>query len=121
MKKINRRNFLKSSAAAGVVASAATASPMAQAGWLRKTTRSTTRALIIGSGFGGSVATLRLAEAGVETMLIERGKHWKYEGEDSYPTVDGDIMKLKVDDRVLWSEPSSLIPGSVGMLSLIHI
>ncbi len=116
MKKINRRNFLKSSAAAGVVASAATASPMAQAGWLRKTTRSTTRALIIGSGFGGSVATLRLAEAGVETMLIERGKHWKYEGEDSYPTVDGDIMKLKVDDRVLWSEPSALIPGSVGMI-----
>ncbi|MDF1763676.1 MAG: twin-arginine translocation signal domain-containing protein, partial [Oleibacter sp.] len=63
MKKMNRRNFIKVSAAASAAATAATATPMVHAGWLRKTTRTTTRALVIGSGFGGSVATLRLAEA----------------------------------------------------------
>ena len=33
-------------------------------------------AIVIGSGFGGSVAALRLAEAGVQTVLLERGKRW---------------------------------------------
>lgn len=31
---------------------------------------------MIGSGFGGSVASLRLAQAGVPVLLLERGKWW---------------------------------------------
>lgn len=33
-------------------------------------------AVVIGSGFGGSVAALRLGEAGVDTVVLERGRRW---------------------------------------------
>lgn len=35
------------------------------------------RAIVIGSGFGGAIAALRLGEAGVETLVLERGRHWE--------------------------------------------
>lgn len=35
-----------------------------------------TEALIIGSGFGGAVAALRLGQAGVQTTVLERGQRW---------------------------------------------
>jgi cholesterol oxidase len=33
-------------------------------------------ALLIGSGYGGAVAALRLAQDGVHTVVLERGKRW---------------------------------------------
>ena len=33
--------------------------------------------IVIGSGFGGSVSALRLAEKGYSVCVIERGKRWK--------------------------------------------
>jgi cholesterol oxidase len=33
--------------------------------------------VIIGSGFGGSVSAMRLAEKGYKVLVIERGKRWK--------------------------------------------
>jgi cholesterol oxidase len=33
-------------------------------------------AIIIGSGFGGSVAALRLAQAGIHSIVLERGRRW---------------------------------------------
>jgi cholesterol oxidase len=36
-------------------------------------------AIIIGSGFGGSVAALRLAEAGMRVLVLERGRRWTKE------------------------------------------
>ncbi|GAA2494250.1 GMC oxidoreductase [Streptomyces gobitricini] len=33
-------------------------------------------ALVIGSGFGGAVAALRLGRAGVDTLVVERGREW---------------------------------------------
>jgi cholesterol oxidase len=35
-----------------------------------------TQALVVGTGFGGSVAALRLGLAGVETIVLERGRRW---------------------------------------------
>ncbi|GHH45397.1 cholesterol oxidase [Streptomyces candidus] len=34
------------------------------------------RAIVIGSGFGGSVAALRLGQAGIDTLVLERGREW---------------------------------------------
>ncbi len=44
-------------------------------------------AIIIGSGFGGSVSACRLAEAGHRVLVLERGRRWKVE---DYPRKAGD-------------------------------
>ena len=33
-------------------------------------------ALVVGTGFGGSVAACRLAQAGVDVASVERGRRW---------------------------------------------
>ncbi|MFF3644214.1 GMC oxidoreductase [Streptomyces sp. NPDC002564] len=38
--------------------------------------------LVIGTGYGGSVAALRLAEAGVDVQMVEMGKAWDTPGAD---------------------------------------
>ena len=42
--------------------------------------------IIIGSGFGGSVAACRLAEAGARVLVLERGRRWD---RTTYPSVTG--------------------------------
>ncbi len=108
MTKFTRRKILKGGAIAGA---AAGFSPLSKAGILVPTTRSTKKAVVIGSGFGGSVASLRLAKAGIPTTLIERGRNWVYKGEGSYPTLSG-------GGDILWADPG-LLPGSTGMLQEI--
>src|SRR3954466_7277070 len=39
-------------------------------------------ALVIGTGYGGSVAALRLAQAGVDVHMIEMGMPWDTPGSD---------------------------------------
>ncbi|WBB70063.1 GMC family oxidoreductase [Micromonospora sp. WMMD812] len=51
-------------------------------------------ALVIGSGFGGAVATCRLAQAGVDVAVIERGRRWR---PGTFPR---DLSRL--DDGWLW-------------------
>ncbi|HEV7398060.1 MAG TPA: GMC family oxidoreductase [Pyrinomonadaceae bacterium] len=41
-------------------------------------------AIVIGSGFGGAVSALRLAEAGYDVLVLERGRRWKRE---EYPSI----------------------------------
>jgi cholesterol oxidase len=43
---------------------------------------------IIGSGFGGSVAALRLSEKGYHVTVVEKGKRWRKE---DYPTTNWNI------------------------------
>ncbi len=112
MKKITRRTLIKSSAALG--AGTALYSPLSQGALFVPTQRSQKKAVVIGSGFGGSVASLRLAQAGIPTTLVERGKHWEYKGEDSFPLL-GNTKLSNVKGNVLWREPG-WFAGSTGML-----
>ena len=51
--------------------------------------------VIIGSGFGGSASACRLAEAGKNVLILERGRRWKPE---DYPREPGDGWTWDVDE-----------------------
>ncbi len=65
---VSRRQFLRNSmaVAAGTFGAAATA-------WAHD---EFVPAIVIGSGFGGAVAALRLGQAGIDTLVLERGRRW---------------------------------------------
>ena len=46
--------------------------------------------VIIGSGFGGSVSALRLAEKGYSVCVVERGKRWR---DEDYPKTNWQFWK----------------------------
>ncbi|NUS17423.1 MAG: GMC family oxidoreductase [Streptomyces sp.] len=63
-----------------------------------------TDALVVGSGYAGAIAALRLAEAGVRTLVLERGRRWPV-------TPQGDTFATQrdLDGRAAWlSERSPL-------------
>ena len=43
-------------------------------------------AIVIGSGFAGWVAALRLGQAGIAATVLERGQQWTLPGPDTFPT-----------------------------------
>lgn len=70
-------------------------------------------ALVIGSGYGGAVTTLRLTQAGVPTALVEMGRSW------TTPGTDGNVFctMLAPDGRSTWlraqtDQPVSYFLGS---------
>lgn len=74
MDKFNRRKFLGGAAAA---VAGASVGPVARAATLgTPTTRSTERVVVIGSGFGGGATALRLGQAGIPVLVLERGRWW---------------------------------------------
>lgn len=65
-------------------------------------------ALVIGTGYGGSVAALRLAQAGVDVHMIEMGMAW------DTPGTDGKIFAntTKPDYRSYWLRTRTKAPLS---------
>ncbi|MGK5642629.1 NAD(P)-binding protein, partial [Streptomyces sp. URMC 126] len=64
------------------------------------------RALVIGSGFGGAVAALRLGRAGVDTLVLERGRDWPvFPARSLFGSVDG------VTDTMFWFRRTARYPG----------
>ena len=63
-------------------------------------------AIVIGSGFGGSVSACRLAEAGLRVLVLERGRRWNYKGENGatkYPRENTDPWWFSQEAPELWN------------------
>ncbi|RLV10358.1 oxidoreductase [Streptomyces griseocarneus] len=75
MPSVDRRTALGLLARGGLAA-LGTAALGGARGHASAATRTDFTALVIGSGFGGSVAALRLGRAGVDTLVLERGREW---------------------------------------------
>jgi cholesterol oxidase len=89
---LTRRGFLKLGAAAGAVLS------LPRCGGR---TATHTPALVVGSGFGGAIAALRLTQAGVPTTLLERGRRW---------TPGSFSPGLPPDRRAMWLREYTALP-----------
>lgn len=55
--------------------------------------------IVIGSGFGGSVSAMRLAEKGYAVLVIEKGKRWKKE---DFPKSDWNLPKYLWMPMLKW-------------------
>ena len=70
-------------------------------------------AIVIGSGYGGGVSALRLGQAGVDTLILEKGRLW------NTPDADGKRFSkmLPPDTRASWFTPvaPSLVPSFQGI------
>ncbi|GAC1454452.1 MAG: GMC family oxidoreductase [Steroidobacteraceae bacterium] len=66
---------------------------------------------VIGSGFGGSVSALRLAEKGYRVIVLEQGRHWT---PDSLPRSTWDLR------RWIW-EPALGLRGFFSMRFFRHV
>ncbi len=89
---LTRRQLLGGAVVAGAGALAAGCAPAVTAG-SRSQRR---RVVVIGTGFGGSVTALRLAQRGVDVTLVERGRRWASGERDTFPTM------FNPDRRVSW-------------------
>src|SRR4051812_44270957 len=65
-------------------------------------------ALVIGSGFGGSVAALRLTQAGIKTVMLEMGKQYTVS-----PVKNVFTETLTPDGRSFWLKKRTVAPVTV--------
>ncbi|NMG09680.1 GMC oxidoreductase [Brasilonema sp. UFV-L1] len=92
-----RRQFLQNAAifSTGLMASLLSDRPI-------RASDESVEAIVIGSGFGGAVAALRLGQAGINTLVLERGRRWPITPEqNTFATY------RKPDGRAAWLSPTT--------------
>lgn len=62
-------------------------------------------AIVVGSGFGGSVAALRLAEKGIKTLMFEMGKQYQVSSNKNVFS-----NTLQPDGRACWLKSKTIAP-----------
>jgi cholesterol oxidase len=99
--QLNRRQFIQTA----LVSAAALGTSSVRARLSFPDREREVEALVIGSGFGGAVASLRLGDAGIETLVLERGKRWPI-------TAAGDTFSNKEnpDGRSTWLSTMTNLP-----------
>lgn len=127
-----RRNIVGgaiAATAAGLLSSGCSASKTARTEYRDESvpeSEETQRVTIIGSGFGGGVAALRLAQAGIPSVVLERGKRWVTGPDaDCFPSI-----ATGFDKRSLWYEATNVlnlqasiaeVPALLGLGELVDL
>ena len=114
MPAISRRRFLYGTAAVAALGTGVAAcGPRRDASDEPAAPRDHHSAIVVGSGYGGGVSALRLGQAGIDTLLLEKGRHW------DTPDEDGKRFSKMVppDTRAGWfaAVPPSLVPSFQGV------
>ncbi|MBW0101850.1 GMC oxidoreductase [Pseudonocardia sp. KRD291] len=107
---LSRRTFVVGAGAGLALAAGAASSalaPAARAASGPAVSEQRRRAVVIGTGFGGAVTALRLARAGVPTLVLERGIRWPITPDaETFPHM------FSPDRRAAWLSPSTVLTGS---------
>ncbi|MEE4023027.1 GMC oxidoreductase [Gordonia sp. PKS22-38] len=98
---ITRRTLLQGAAGVGALGAIAAVSAPGSAA-------PSASAIVVGSGFGGAVAALRLGQAGIRTIVFERGRRWPIRP-------DGNTFATftSPDKRAAWFSPTAGISGII--------